>query len=45
MGKYLSYRYRAFYRRIIIALMANGEAQAIKIINEELKQSPDYLKW
>jgi len=24
---------------------ANGEAQAIKIINEELKQSPDYLKW
>jgi len=24
---------------------ANGEAQAIKIINEQLKQSPDYLKW
>ncbi len=24
---------------------ANGEAQAIKIINEELKRSPDYLKW
>ncbi len=24
---------------------ANGESQAIKIINEELKQSPDYLKW
>lgn len=24
---------------------ANGEAQAIKIINEQLRQSPDYLKW
>ena len=24
---------------------ANGESQAIKIINEELKASPDYLKW
>lgn len=24
---------------------ANGESQAIKIINEQLKQSPDYLKW
>ena len=24
---------------------ANGEAQAIKIINEQLKSSPDYLKW
>jgi len=24
---------------------ANGEAQAIEIINEELKASPDYLKW
>ncbi|MEW6604024.1 MAG: prohibitin family protein [Thermoproteota archaeon] len=24
---------------------ANGESQAIKIINEQLKQSPDYLQW
>jgi regulator of protease activity HflC (stomatin/prohibitin superfamily) len=24
---------------------ANGESQAIKIINEQLKQSPEYLKW
>ena len=24
---------------------ANGEAQAIKVINEQLRQSPDYLKW
>lgn len=24
---------------------ANGESQAIRIINEQLKESPDYLKW
>ena len=24
---------------------ANGESQAIKIINEELRQNPQYLQW